>query len=314
MKTFLNLLGASVILWFVAGNAAGQGGQQLRYQPKAGELIYRKVQKMTQTQNIMNKDLKQEMSNTEVSVWSVGEADKQGNLEIRSATKLLVAKMNLEPVGDYSFDSRKDDNEKGSALGAALTPLYERMSTANLVYTISPQGKVLKIDGFKEVIGDAKDNPIAAQFAGGGSEEMAKLALGELVAQFSDKPVNPGGRWEVPFALNFDKFGAAKGKKTYTYEGEGKVGAHKTAKLSLNTEMAFDIDIDMGGAKVTGKMSITDSSGTIHFDPKRGVLVSLKYEYKISGNLNVSAGGMDIPVASEQVQQVTVELLDKLPK
>ncbi|MCI0642606.1 MAG: DUF6263 family protein, partial [Gemmataceae bacterium] len=284
MKTFVNFLSASagMILWFVAENAAGQGGQQFRYQPKAGELIYRKTQMMTQTQNIMNKEIKQEMSGAEVSVWSVGEANKQGNLEIRSATKHLEAKMKLGPAGDYSFDSRKDDNEKGSALGQALTPLYERMGTANLVYTITPQGKVLKIDGYKELIGDAKDNPIAAQFAGGGSEEAAKMGLGELIAQFGEKPVKPGERWEVPFAINLDKLGAAKGKKTYTYEGEGQVGPHKTAKLSVNTELAFDIDIDMGGAKVTGKMSVTDSSGTIHFDPKRGVLVSLKYEYKIS--------------------------------
>ena len=315
MKTFLKIVGVGVVVALLARVEAGEGGLKLRYLPKTGELIYRTTTKMNQTQNIMNMELKNEMHNSSVSVWTVGDADKEGNIEVRAETKLLEAKMKFGPLGDYTFDSRKNDNERGSAIGGALTPLYERLSSANLGFTLTPQGKIVKLDGYKELIGDlVKDNPIAAQFAGGGSDEVAKMNMSEFIVRFNDKPVNPGERWEAPFDLNLDKFGKAQGKKIYIYEGEGKVGAHKTAKINVTTELNFDLDLDMGGVKVTGKMSVTESKGTFHFDPKRGCLVSFSSEYKLAGNLNVAAGGKDIPVATEQSQQITVELLDKLPK
>jgi hypothetical protein len=270
---------------------------------------------MTQNQNVQNKDVKNEFTQQEYSVWSIGEADKEGNIGIRMETKQFEAKIKIGLLGDYTFDSRKNDNEKGSALGQALTPLYERLSGANIGLTISPQGKVMKLEGYKELLGDLlKDNPIAAQFAAGGSEEVAKMGFSEFIIQFEKKAVTPGTRWETPFEMNLDKFGTAKGKKTYIYEGEDKVGSLKTARITVATELSFDLDSEMGGAKVTGRMSVTESKGQLQFDPKRGVLVSLNNQYKISGNLNVSAGGMEIPIQIEQVQHITVDLMDQLPK
>lgn len=315
MKTTVKLMVAGVVLWSLAQAAAGEGGVKLRYKPKAGELIYRTTTKINQTQNVMNKEIKNDISQTGVSVWSIGEADKDGNINTRSEVKFLEAKVKLGEQGEYTFDSRKNDNERGSLLGGALTPLYERLSSANLTFTITPTGKVLKLEGYKELVADLiKDNPLAAQFAGGGSDEIAKINISEFVAAFSEKPVNPGDRWETPFEKTLDKLGTLKGKKTYIYEGEGKVGGAKTVKIGMTSEMAFDLDLDMGAAKVTGKMSITESKGTLHFDPKRGCLVSLTNEYKLAGNLNVSAGGKDIPVTMDQTQQITIEILDKLPK
>jgi hypothetical protein len=262
----------------------------------------------------MNMKFINEMNQIEVDVWSISETDKK-DLEIKTETKLLLAKAKIGALGDYDFDSRKDDNEKGSALGQALTPLYERLRNATLTYTVTPQGKITKLQGYKELLGDVlKDNPIAGQFAGGGSEEAALMGLAEFVPFLSDKAVAPGTRWESPFSLNLDKLGKATGKRLYAYEGEGMVGKRKTAKISVVTEMSFDINIDMGGAKITGTMSITQAKGTIHFDPKQGCVVSLNNEYTVAGNMNVDAGGKNIPVAMEQVQTMTMELLDRLPE
>ena len=314
MKTGFKIACFGVLAMCLAHAQAG-GGVTLQYKPKAGELIYRTTTKMNQTQNVLNKELKNEMNNSSVGIWNVGEPDKDGNIEIRSETKVFEAKMKIEPIGEYTFDSRKNDNERGSALGGALTPLYERMSNANISFTINPLGKVVKLEGYKELLGDLlKDNPIAAQFAGGGSDEVFKMSMNEFIIQFSGKPINPGDRWEMPYEINLDKLGKAIGKKTYIYEGEENVGPHKTAKISIGSEMNFDLDLDMGGAKVTGKMSITEAKGTMNFDVKRGCILRFNNEYKMAGNLNVNAGGKDIPIATEQTQQLTIELLDKLPK
>ena len=91
----------------------------------------------------------------------------------------------------------------------------------------------------------------------------------------------------APYQLNLDKFGKATGKRSYTYDGEGTVGKHKTAKISFTTELSFDLDLDQGGAKVTGTLSVTQSKGTLHFDPKHGRVVSLSNEFTLAGALNV---------------------------
>src|SRR5262245_4978744 len=303
-----------VVVFALAATAHAQDATTFRYMPSKEPLIYKKTQKLNQTQNVKDMKIKTEMQQTEVDVWSIAKTDKD-DLQIKGETKLLKVMVEIGPLGKYKFDSRKDDNEKDSMLGAALTPMYERLRNANLTYTITPQGKLTKLEGLKELLGDVlKDNPIANQFAGGGSEEAARIGVAEYIPALPEKAIRPGDRWETPFQLNLDKFGKANGKRLYAYDGEGTVGKQKTAKISVVTELSFDLDIDQGGAKVTGTLSITASKGTIHFDPKHGRVVSLNNEYTISGNLNVAAGGMNIPVAMEQTQRLTMDLLDSLPK
>jgi hypothetical protein len=303
-----------VALGLLATAAAAQDATLLRYQPSQEPLIYKKSQTMKQTQDVMNMKVVTDMKQTEYEVWNVGTNDKK-ELEIKAETKTLDVKVNIGPLGDYTFDSRKSDNEKGSTLGAALTPLYERMATARPTYTVSDRGKVAKVEGLKELLEDAlKDNPVGRQFAGGGSEEAMKLGLAEYFPSLPEKGVTAGTRWETPFEINLDKFGKAAGKRVYVVDGESTAGKRKTIKISVTTELSIDLDIDVGGAKANGTMSITQSKGTIHFDPKQGCVVSLSNEITLSGNLNVTAGGMNIPVASEQTQNIRLELLDRLPE
>jgi hypothetical protein len=152
-----------------------------------------------------------------------------------------------------------------------LTPLYERLGAATITLTLTEQGKVSKVAGLKELLADAlKDNPIAQQLAGGGSEEAIQLRLAEYFPALPDKAVTPGQRWEAPFQFSLDKVGKATGKRIYSYDGEGTIGKRKTAKISVTTELSYELDYDMGGTKLTGKLAITESKGTIHFDPKRG--------------------------------------------
>jgi hypothetical protein len=305
---------AILTLWMPAAQAAAQEGTLLRYQPSKEPLIYRKMHTMKQTQNVMDKKIVTDMKQNETEVWSVSATDKK-DLEIKSEIKALDVKISIGPLGDYSFDSRKNDNEKGSTLGAALTPLYERMATARATVTVSDRGKVAKIEGLKELLEDVlKDNPIARQFAAGGSEEAARLGLSEFFPALPEEKVAAGTRWEVPFEINLDKLGKATGKRIYTCDGDATLGNRRTVKITVATELSFDLDIDMGGAKVTGRLSIGESKGTIHFDPKQGCVALLTSQYTLTGDLNVSAGGMNIPVGTEQTQSLRMELLERLPE
>ena len=129
----------------------------------------------------------------------------------------------------------------------------------------------------------------------------------------SDKPVKAGDKWEVPVDMELPKIGKLKGKTTFTCEGPDKVGDRKTVRLGVTTDHAFDLNAEQGGAKVTGTMTTTNSTGTVQFDPEAGRVVSIKRTFAMSGQLSVDVNGMAIPVDSQQEQTVALELLDKLP-
>src|SRR3990170_4414408 len=103
------------------------------------------------------------------------------------------------------------------------------MSGSAVELVVTPLGEVKEVKGFAELFADLlKDNPIAVQFVGGGSNEAAK----------------PGDFWEVPFEIDLPKLGKFKGKRVYRYEGPDKVGDRTTAKIDVATELAGDLDID----------------------------------------------------------------------
>jgi hypothetical protein len=140
------------------------------------------------------------------------------------------------------------------------------------------------------------------------------MSYQEAFDQFSEKPVKPGDKWEVPYELDLPKLGKAKGKWIYTYEGPDKVGERPTARIAVALEMEFDLDVEIGGMKVTGKLSAADAAGTIQFDPARGQTVSKKSKYTINGDMAIVVNGMTIDVRMNQKQSATLELLDKLPE
>lgn len=284
-----------------------------RYE-KDHPLIYRTTAETEQVQSFMGQKVTMTMKQTDVTQRSLETVNEDGNLRVKSENKQLLTTMK-SALGEYKFDSKVAEREKGSALSAALNPIYERLSGATLTMVITPRGEVKEVEGLDMLLADVlKDNPLGAQFAGGGSKGAARLSQQESSDQLPEQPVKKGDKWEIPYEMDLPKLGKVTGKRVYTFEDVDKVGERETVRLGVTLEMSFDLAIEMGGAKVTGKMSVSDSSGTVHFDPKRGETVSKKAKYTISGDLTVDAGGNIIPVRSDQTQSVTVELLEKLPE
>lgn len=316
MKTIVNLLVAVALSLAAAGATQADEPVLLRYRmSKDDKLLYRTTTELKQTQTINGNDMVTEMTNKNITQHVLEKVDEKGNFVVKTENKRLYAKFANDQAGDYVYDSTNDERDTSSAIGGSLTPLYDRLNGAMLSFTHSPRGKVLAVKGYKELLADLlKENPLAAQFAGGGSDEAAKVQQSDALIALPEKPVKPGDKWEQPFEYNLEKLGKFVGKKTYSYEGPGKVGDRETIKIAVTTELTAEIDLDSGGAKVTGTISISQSSGTAHFDPQKGQLVSLKVAVTMSGTLNVAAGGNNFTIPMEQKQTTLLELLDKLPE
>jgi hypothetical protein len=300
---------------FVGSGALAQDGTLLKYKfAKEAPLIFRTTTEMSQTMQIAGQTIENKVTQTEVNALSLIEETKEGHLKLQHRNHELTIKSDLGPAGTYNFDSKATEREKGTLLSNQLNPVYEALSGVEYSITITPEGKVEKIEGYKEILENIlKDNPLAAQITGGGSEQAQKDSLAEVFLIFQDKAVKEGDTWEVPFKLELPKIGKAEGKRVYTFEGPVVAEDPKIVRVSVNTELSFDFDLDVDGAKITGNIATDSSKGDVKFDVEQGQVISSTLEYTLSGTINTAVGERTLKVDLKQVQKRSTQRLASLP-
>lgn len=313
MRAFIAGLVLPLAMLF-SSMAQAQDGQPFRYKAKPGDKQYFSIKStLEQSQKINNIDVKNTIETTSIVEREVLEPDEKGNNVFREHHLHLIIEMQIGPLGEYTYDSKSTDNETGSTLGLALTPLYDAISGAFVVVTVSPQGEVLKVKGLKEAVegGVDKDNPIAAQFAlGAASEETARINYSEYFIQFPEKTLSAGDTWEIPYDLELGTLGKLKGKTVHVYGGPETVDGRRLHKATSSNEMKGDIEIKTAGLEIAGTVEIDASSGTAFFDAESGQLISRNSNISSSGDLVTVVGGMTIPIKQNQTQKIEIKRLD----
>jgi Family of unknown function (DUF6263) len=311
----LGTLGIALML--LAGATAtsvpAQEAVLLKHSFKKGDsLIVGATTDTKQTQTVNGQKLETSMNQRVVMGHTVEDVDADGKATLKAKAHRRKFVSDIAMLGKYVFDSTSTERDTGSVMGAALTPLLERLTGSEYQVVANPRGEVTEVKGYTELIADIlKDNPLAAQFAGqlGAGGDGPKLGEQQFFVVFHEKPVKPGDTWEVPLNMNLAQFGKAAGKTTYKFEAYDKIGDRKTVRLSSTSEMSLELNIDQGGMKVTGTISTTGATGTIHVDPETGRTVRQEDKLTMSGQLTVEAGGMTIPVGFEQEASVKLEQL-----
>jgi hypothetical protein len=290
-----------------------------KYKVAKGETVhYKTTQSMKQAQSLtvngmtikQDNSLNQEVIHTRVA----DEVGSDGKVTFRLKANQRKATAEFGALGKVEFDSKSTKRDTSSLIGAALTPMLERLTGSEYQVYVNPQGKVTAVKGYAELIADiVKTNPLAGQF-GGSDNTAAMMAEQDGFVEFSEKPVSVGDEWEVPFEMEVSKLGKVKGKTTYKYEGPDKVGNRKTVRISMTGETTIEMSIDQGTSKVTGTLTARDQKGTVQFDLVAGRVVSIKQSVTMAGMLSVDVNGMTIPVDNQQEQSKSYELLEKLPE
>lgn len=287
----------------------------LKYKLAKGEqLIYRQEQGMKQIQTVMGAKVDTDSNQEAIVSRTVDGIDEKGNATLKTKTDRRKLKIKGQQ-GDYEFDSKSTERDTTSAIGGGVTPLLERLTGSEYEVSVSPRGEVVEVKGFAELVADLlKDNPFG-QFTGAAADnKSARLNEQDTFLVLSEKPVKPGDTWEIPIEMEIPMVGKFKGKTVCVYEADDKVGDRKTVRIGTTTEMSIELNIEAGGAKVTGTISSTTSSGSVQFDPAAGRVVSAKREISMAGQLSVEAGGMVFNVDNNQTLTNAVTLLDKLPE
>jgi Family of unknown function (DUF6263) len=284
----------------------------LRYKlGKDDRLTYKTTHESKQVQTIATQ--KTETTTTQEALMSrvVDQIDANGMATLKTKAERRKVKVN-----EFEFDSKSTERDTTSAVGAAITPILERLTGSEYQVIVTPRGEVTDVKGYVEMIADLiKDNPLGAQLSGaGGGAGGARLAEQDSFLIFSEQPVKPGDQWENPFDVELPGLGRVKGKLVCVYEGNDEVAKRKTARIGITADISVELNLEAGGAKITGTIATSSSSGTVQFDPQAGRIVSSKRTTAMAGQLTVDAGGMIIPVDTQQEETSTAELLEKLPE
>jgi hypothetical protein len=305
---------AIVICSFISSARADEA-VLLKYKLAQGDkLIYRISDSMKQTQSVMGMKLENSAIQESIVSRVVDAVDGEGKATLKARAELRKLTAEFTGAGKFEFDSKSDKRDTGSQLGATLTPILERLTGSDYQLFVNPRGQVVEVKGLAELVADLiKDNPTLGILAGAGDNTAARLTEQEWFPILSEKPVAVGDKWEVPVDMELPKIGKLKGKTVFTCEGADKVGDRKTVRIGVTTDHTFELNAEQGGAKVSGTLTTTSSTGTVQFDAEAGRVVSIKRTFGMSGQLSVDVNGMAIPVDSQQEQTLALELLEKLP-
>src|SRR5262249_19610170 len=149
---------------------------------KGDRAVYRTKSGVKQSTMVANTKIETIMDSESVTTRTVESVDENGNALVTLKTEWLKAKTKIGPLGEFEFDSRSaEEPDKSSELGRNLLSLYEKLASARYQAVVSPRGQIKEVKGYAELMADViKNNPLAAQFSGGGSDDAAKLGLQQM--------------------------------------------------------------------------------------------------------------------------------------
>jgi len=277
---------------------------------KGDKLIYKTVQESKHSQTFLNVKIDTVATHEAMILRNVDAVDAAGTATIKSKAERRKLK-----AGEFVFDSKSTDRDTTSVVGTAVTPLLERLTGSEYEVLVSPRGAVVDVKGYFEQISDlVKEIPVAQQTLGAGAGKAgAQIAEQDAFIVFSDKPVSPGDRWEVPLDVDLTGVGKLKGKVVYVYEADDKVGDRKTVRIGVAPDVSLEFKVDTDIVKINGTLSTGTVTGNVQFDPEAGRVLNSKRSISVSGRVTVDVDGMTFPVDTQMEESTRTELLEKLP-
>ncbi len=279
----MNALFTSVLLALALAPTADD--VTIRWKLAKDDTFYTKtVTVMEQTMSVMGNDMEQNHTQTAVSKYKVLKADETGTV-IEQTTVRTVVEGNIPGIGDAA----------------------KKMNGSVLKFTLDPEMKVTKIEGFQDMLNKIADvnDEILKVIKASISEDMYKMSVEDLFRVGTAKPIAVGDTWKKNYDMPLGPLGHMEMNTKYKYEGPEsgleKITFTADAKFGPPKEGA-----ELGPVTIVKADLKTDSfSGTILFDSKAGRLKEVKSEMKMNGSMTMKAMGNEIEIGIKQKTKST---------
>jgi hypothetical protein len=290
--------------WAVALLALGGGAVpahaavKLQWKFKQGDKFYvATVTKLKQTIDIMGNKVKDDSVMTVVSRYTVKEQSDEATV-LEQRIESMAAKA------------------KGEA-GEGQEKVADLIKGAVFTLTLSPQGKVTKLTGYKELVDKIakEDKDTGKMFQVMFSPETFKASAHSVFGFLPAKAVEKDAKWQKEVKIPLGPLGSFKAVNKYTYTGDGREGI----QISVTGKLTYARPDKKAAAgapfKVTkGKIASTQFKGTVVFDAKRGRLVRSETKLVLEGTVTVDVMKNLLDMKIEQESTTTDRVSDKPPR
>lgn len=259
---------AILVVAAIGGPARAQVALAWKFQEGESYLI-ENVEKTSQNLEFMGKTVKQESTVTTRSRFTVKhKTAKETVLTIKIED---ITSRSTAPAGGKDLDKDVAGKMKGAVFTVTLNPAY----------------KIVKLEGFEELIKKIADGDeeVEKLVRARMTEETLKRSLEEPYQFLPHKPVAKGDTWKQNAVVPLGAFGSFKVVKTFTYAGKVAGGDN----ISFTSAMTYTSPSGDGAViKITkGNLKAEDGKGTFLFDADKGRLVRGDNHIAIRGNLTV---------------------------
>jgi len=310
------LIVTAVVVASIALCNTGAAAVQLQLKLDKGKTYYQKMvmdQKITQTVMGQVQAFDQGMgAGWKLQVLNV---DAQGNMRIQY-TYIWSRYKSTNPMSTVDYDSARQKSVPAGGEG------FVALLDQGYVIELSPQGKVLKMEGMKE-FRDAVLKKLPAGMEGGPGMQvlgpfLEEKGISEMIEGalqvYPDRPVEAGDSWTERTTLTMGFQVNVESKWTLQKLEAGVATISESSSIQSDPKGP---PMDAGGMKLKFEGSGTQE-GTIVIDEKTGLITSSKSGQQIKGEIKLGASAegpfdvMAIPVAFDT--QVTSEMSDKMWK
>jgi hypothetical protein len=242
--------------------------------------------------------------------------DQKSNTKTTTIRSIAVNKVTPDSVEiTMRIDDVKVESEGG--LGGDLDKLMEKTKGASLTITMTPEGKVKKVDGFdaffKQVIaGIGAQDEISQLLKEMIKEETFTKGVEHSFALVPEKAVKKGDTWTRQMTFPLGPLGDLKSNYEFSYDGKADGGDKIDFKQSLQYVPPKG---DFAGLfKVTkGNLKAEQSKGTAIFDGNKGRLVNSSEMMVVRGTLTLDAAGQEAALDLTMEINTTSRVLDQDP-
>jgi hypothetical protein len=274
------------------------------FDPKGKPFYQEQTTKTTQKIKVMGQEVVQDQSQTFMILWTPKE---MAGKDYVVTQKIVGVKMNIDIGGNkISYDSTIPNQPKNP-----MTDFFIQLMKQELIFTISPELKVLKIEGREAFIKSLADiNPQMKSLLDAilSTDALTKMAEPTWWAFPKGGSATKGQTWTENSKLDLGPIGTYNTTFDFTYAGQGKVDIKTKLKYTAPTKKE-GLPFIIHEAELTSD----NGSGEATFDFAKGRFSKTKLDMKLTGLLKIEVGNMTTTVSLSQNQEATTVTHDDNP-
>jgi hypothetical protein len=285
--------------------AAPAAQAQVKLQFKFPENQRFRVQEKTlidQTLTINGMEVPTKSEQSSRGLVAIGAKRDDGSVPVVRTIEAVRSEVELPGGQTLTFDS----DDKAEAPEGEVPQLKQArevikaLGGANYTIIIDKDGKVAGIEGAERAVpkADSLDPEVADLIKKRFSVERLKKDSQEEYGLFPDILLREGEPWERSETMDLGGSQTMTFQRKYEYQGTveekgrtlDKIGVKATA-VSYRMEPSPAVPVSVSKSD----LKIESSDGTILFDREEGRIVRSKIKTRITGDMTLEAGGMELP-------------------